>query len=111
MSNKNIIDKSIYKKSHIDIRSIDIEKWVRNFEPRTKKDLLALDVAKALDDMKNLGLYISYCRKYPEDLIRKILGIVKEFPPEKIRKSKGALFNYLVQKHGKERPNHYEHKA
>ena len=101
MNDKNTIDKTIYNKSDIDTHSIDIDGWVRQFKPRSKKDLLALDVARALDDTKNLGLYVSYCRKYPEDLIRKILGIVKEFPPERIRKSKGALFNYLVKKYGK----------
>jgi len=96
------IDVSIYNKYSIDNRSIDVDDWVKNFKPKNKKDLLALDTAKALGDVKNLGLYISYCRKYPEDLIRRTLGIVKEFPPHKIRKSRGALFNYLIQKHGKE---------
>jgi hypothetical protein len=100
MNDKNVIDKTINNKFHIDTSSIDIEAWVRNFKPMSKKDLLALDTAKALGDMKNLGLYLSYCRRYPEGLIRKVLGIVKELPPEKIRKSRGALFNYLVQKHG-----------
>jgi len=101
MDDKNVIDKTINNKFNIDTTSIDIEAWVKNFKPRSKKELLALDTAKALGDLKNLGLYLSYCRKYPEDLIRKTLGIVKELPIERIRKSRGALFNYLVQKHGK----------
>ena len=98
MRNNIAIDKSINNQY-----GIDIEGWAKNFTPKSKEELLALDTAKALDDMKNLGLYISYCRKYPEDVIRKILGVVREIPPERIKKSRGALFNYLVQKHGKER--------
>ena len=111
MSVKQFIDKTISNKSTIDTKYIDIEKWARNFRPRTKKDLLALDAARDLEDMKNLGLYISYCRKYPENVIRSILGIVKEIPSERIRKSRGALFNYLVQKHGKEERNNCNHQT
>ena len=107
MTYKNTIDKSIYNKYSIDRIPIDIDEGTGHFKPRTKKDLLALDVARALGDTKNLGLYIAYCRKYPESLIRRILGIVKELPPERIRKSRGALFNYLVQKHGENKPDGY----
>ncbi len=69
------------------------------FKPRNEKELLATDLAEALNDTKNLPLYLSYCNKYPEQLLRRVLGEVKELPQEKIRKSKGALFNYLVQKY------------
>lgn len=82
-------------KSDIDNKSFGSNK----FKPRTQKELLAMDLAEALNDTKNLRLYFSYCNKYPEQLLRRVLSEVKELPQEKIRKSKGALFNYLVQKY------------
>lgn len=72
-----------------------------------KSKELAMDIAQALEDQENLALYISYCRKYPLPLLRKVLGEVKEIPAERIKKSRGALFNYLVQKYAKE--NHQNH--
>jgi len=69
---------------------------------QSKSTELAMDIATALGDHKNLALYISYSRRYPIGLLRKVLGEVKQIPSEKIKKSRGALFNYLVQKYAKE---------
>jgi hypothetical protein len=55
-----------------------------------------------LNDSKGLALYLSYTKRYPESLLRKALGEVKEIPLEKIKKGRAALFNYLVQKYVKE---------
>lgn len=67
----------------------------------TKEELLAMDLAEGLNDRANLGFYLSVCRKYPESFLRKIYSEVKEIPLRRIKKSKGALFNYLVQKYDK----------
>ena len=67
----------------------------------TKEELLARDLAEGLDDKSNFGFYLSAARKYPEDFLRKIYSQVKEIPLNKIKKSKGALFNYLIQKYDK----------
>ena len=72
----------------------------------TKEELLAKDLAEGLDDKANLGFYLSVSRRYPEDFLRKIYSQVKEIPLSKIKKSKGALFNYLVQKYEKRGKNH-----
>jgi hypothetical protein len=79
-----------------------MEEWIKDFKPKTREELLALDLAHAFNDLENLALYISYCNKYPEHLIRKTIAIVNEIPAHKIRKSRGALFNYLIQKYGKQ---------
>jgi len=71
----------------------------KEFKPKTRKELLAQDLARELNDYGNLPLYLYYCRKYPESLIRRVLGEVKEARPERIKKSKAALFNYLVKKY------------
>jgi len=67
-----------------------------------KSKELAMDIAQALEDQENLALYISYCRKYPLSLLKKVLDEVRQIPSEKIKRSRGALFNYLVQKYAKE---------
>ena len=97
----------------IRINNIDIEdktfsdskvKTITGFRPRNRKELLALDLSNALNDQKGLSLYISYAKRYPEPLLRKVLGVVKEIPDEKIKKSRGALFNYLIQKYAPKNP-------
>lgn len=67
-----------------------------------KSKELAMDIARALEDQENLALYISYCRRYPLSLLKKVLDEVRQIPSEKIKRSRGALFNYLVQKYAKE---------
>ena len=77
------------------------------FQPRTREELLALDLAEGLNDQKSLPLYLSYAKKYPEDLLRRILGTVKEIPDEKIRKSRGALFSFIVKKYAQKNTEDY----
>jgi biotin operon repressor len=66
----------------------------------SREELLALDLAQALNDRKNLKLYLSLARKYPESFLRQILGEVREIPLGRMRKGRAALFNYLVKKYG-----------
>ena len=73
-----------------------------NFKPISREELLAKDLAKALKDRKGFPLYLSYSKRYPESLLRKVLGEVKEIPDGRIKKSRGALFNHLIQKYAKE---------
>jgi|Deesub1362A_J573_1020465.scaffolds.fasta_scaffold02205_2 DNA-binding MarR family transcriptional regulator len=95
--NNNIADKKIF-------RFIASKK---RFEPNTREELLARDIAQALEDEKNLPLYLSYAKKYPETFLRGTLADVMEKPSEKLKKGRAALFNYLVQKHAKEKnPGH-----
>jgi biotin operon repressor len=90
------------------INNIDMDKDFSNrnnfkdFRPRTREELLALDLADALNDRKGLALYLSYAKKYPAFLLWKVLGEVREIPEERIRKSRAALFNHMVRKYAKE---------
>jgi hypothetical protein len=85
-----------------DIDSSNSQDLLLRTSKQFKSTELAMDIATALGDHKNLALYISYSRRYPVSLLRRVLGEVKEIPSEKIKKSRGALFNYLVQKYAKE---------
>ena len=71
----------------------------KGFKPKTRKELLAVDLARELNDEKSFPLYLYYAKKYPESVIRRVLGEVKETPPERIKKSRAALFNYLIKKY------------
>lgn len=72
------------------------------FKPGTRQELLAFDLAEALDDRKSLSVYLSYARRYPESILRRILGDVKEIPISEIKKSRAALFSFLIKKYAQE---------
>jgi DNA-binding MarR family transcriptional regulator len=83
--------------------------FFKGFKPKTRKELLALDIARELNDLKSLRLYLSYAKKYPESLLRKVLGEVKEIPMRRIKKGRAALFNYLIKKYAKETSKNHRH--
>jgi biotin operon repressor len=70
-------------------------------QPLIQNEILAMELADALNDRRNLSLYLSYSRKYPESLLRGVIREVQEVPSGKIRKSRAALFNHLIQLYGK----------
>lgn len=72
-----------------------------NGEKAEKDERLARLIARELDDMGNLALYRNYCSRFPAIAILKAYIKVRETAPENIKKSRGALFNFLVQKYGK----------
>jgi biotin operon repressor len=71
------------------------------FKPQTKEELLALDIAVTLGDGRNPQKYLHYAKRYTESLLREVLSQVKQTPDEKIKKSRVALFVYLVNHYAK----------
>jgi hypothetical protein len=65
------------------------------FKPEEKH--LANEIATALNDREGLGLYLKYAKEFKEAYLRKILARVLSIPQEKIKKSRGALFTYLIE--------------
>lgn len=85
-------------------RIVNIDNDNRNFisldfKPKKREELLALDLATDLDDLDGLPFYIALSHKYPELFLRDILAAVMDIPPDRIKKSRGALFNHLIKKH------------
>ena len=70
------------------------------FHPETREEYLAQELAERLGDPQGLPLYLKVARRYTESSIRQILGRALEVPAERIRTSRGALFNWLIQRHG-----------
>ena len=85
-----------------EINSLKSDFTFKERKPQTREELLALDLAIGLHDIKGLPFYLSLAKKHPESMLRKVLGEVKEIPLTRIKKSRGALFNYLIQRYAKE---------
>lgn len=65
--------------------------------PQTREELLASDIAQVLGSHDRIDLYRSFARRYPEPFLREILSQVKQTPDGQIKKSRAALFAYLVK--------------
>jgi biotin operon repressor len=106
-TNNNKLTRNINNIDRKNFFNSDLESF-KKFKPESREEVLALDLARALKDQKGLPLYLSYSKRYPESLLRRVLGEVKEVPEEKIKKSRGALFNHLIQKYAqKTSKNHW----
>jgi len=66
----------------------------------TKEERLAREIADALSDTEALPIYTGFAYKYKEEFLRKILQRVLSIPQDQIRKTRGALFTYLIKQHG-----------
>jgi hypothetical protein len=80
-----------------------VQPSVDNWKPKTKRDHLAFMIAKAFNDLDQINLYSNYCKKYSLRVIFKAFSEAKSFPKERIKKSRAAIFFYLVKT--------YAHKA
>lgn len=77
---------------------------IYNKKKRTpEKEFLASDLAERLEDDHSLGFYRKVVDIMPENLIYQALSEVKDaFLTGRVRKSKAALFNSVIQKKAEE---------
>lgn len=71
---------------------------MQNFEPHEVK--LANEIAETLKDRDSIASYLLFTRKYKEPFLREILAKVMAIEETKIRRTRGALFTFLVNQHG-----------
>ena len=71
---------------------------MQTFEPHEVK--LANEIAETLKDRDSIALFLTFTRKYKEKFLRDILAKVMSIEEAKIRKTRGALFTFLVNQHG-----------
>ena len=69
---------------------------------RAREELLANDLMEALGDERHFGRYLFYAQKYPEEFLRHVLSETNATPDSRIRKSRVALFRYLVKFYAKQ---------
>ena len=67
---------------------------MNTYEPHEIK--LAHEIANTLKDWDALPLYLIYSRKYQAAFLKKILARVMSIDETKIRRTRGALFTFLV---------------
>ena len=69
---------------------------VDNFQPNTKREHLAFMIADAFNDLAQIKLYVTYCKKHPLNVIYRAYSEAKNFPEAQIKKSRAAIFFYLL---------------
>lgn len=57
---------------------------------------LANEIAETLKDRDSLAMHLQYVRKYKEEFLRRILTKVMALPETQIRKSRAALYTFLI---------------
>jgi hypothetical protein len=67
----------------------------------TKQEKLAQELASAFNDQDSLRFYRECTLKYSEDFLRKKMQKVLSIPEDQIRKTRGALFTYLIRGHAR----------
>jgi hypothetical protein len=67
---------------------------MNNYSPHEIK--LAKELAETLKDRDALPLYLQFAQKYQEAFLRKLLNRVMSIEETKIRRSRGALYTFLV---------------
>ena len=68
-------------------------------EKPTSKDELAMDIAKTFKEEHRTDLYRYIFQKHDESTIRRAFEETIKVPDSKIKKSKSALFFYLLNKY------------
>ncbi len=71
-------------------------------QPRDRKDELASMIAKAFGREDSLRQYQTACRQYDVASIEKAFEEANAVPLTKIKKSRSALFFYLLKKYGQD---------
>ena len=65
----------------------------------TREGMVAKEIAEGLNDTKNIRYYFSVALDHSERYLMDIYRKVRETPDHRIKKSRGALFTYLVKKY------------
>lgn len=66
---------------------------------QSKEEQLAQELADTLSDQESLPFYRDMVKKYSETFLRAKLKKVMSVPSDQIRKTRGALFTYLINQH------------
>lgn len=66
------------------------------------KHKLAYELASTLNDTESIKAYEDFTERYAEGFLRKVLAKVMSIPERKIKKTRGALFTYLVNQNGRQ---------
>ncbi|MDA2938740.1 hypothetical protein MYX75_10825 [Acidobacteria bacterium AH-259-A15] len=68
-----------------------------------------MKIARGLGEEAYLPIFRALVKRYPEEIIRRAYEEALQIPAEKIRKSRGAIFNYLVKKYARQDSQNTRH--
>jgi|SRR5581483_7405533 len=74
-----------------------VQASVDNSAKPTKRDHLAFMIADAFNDLGQIKLYVTYCKKHPLMIIERAFAEAKAYPEARIKKSRAAIFFYLLK--------------
>lgn len=69
-----------------------------------QQEELARRIARGLGEEDSLPIFRAIVKRHPDSIIRRAYEETLAVPPQKIRKSRGAIFNYLVKKYARKDP-------
>lgn len=75
----------------------------------TKRDYLAQLIAQTFNVEADIKRYQNVCRKYALRVVWRAFAEAKSVPASQIKKSRPALFFYLLKKYSHEQKNHSRH--
>ena len=65
-------------------------------------EALAEEIARGLQEPDSIRMFRALIQRYPEDIILRAYEETLGYPVAKIRKSRGAIFNFLLKKYGRQ---------
>ncbi len=71
-------------------------KPIKSFMYSPTEIQLAHEIADRLNDPEAMSLYLSYTQQFPHEKLKEILNKVCSIPDRNIRRTRGALFTFLV---------------
>lgn len=71
----------------------------QDYDPHEIK--LAHEIANTLSDKDSITLHLQYARKYKEEFLRRILNKVMSLPDSKIKRSRAALYTFLINQNSR----------
>jgi len=70
-----------------------------DYDPYERK--LANEIADALNDRDSITMHLQFARKYKEEFLRKTLNKVMKLSEASIKKSRAALYTFLINQSDK----------
>lgn len=76
------------------------------FQPKNRRDYLAYTIAKTFNEIDQIKQYINCCKRYSSQVIHRAFSEAKATDQSSIKRSRAALFFYLVKLYGEQSTNH-----
>ena len=72
-------------------------------QPHNKREQFAQAIAESFNDQEHLSRYQQACKKYPMAILYRAYSEAKSMPAEQVKKSRTAIFFYLIKRYAHER--------